>query len=204
MAVRPDGLRLASARRNSPDVLLWGPDGTPDTVLKGHTRDVACLAWSPDGTRIATGSDDASARLWDGRRHAGARLPRASGRRPRRGLEPRRHADRLREPGQDRADLERRRHRGSRPERECPGRFLPWPGAPTASKSPRRAAMGRCGSGTPTARRSRSWAASTGPRTAWPGAPTAPGSPRAIAGATCNCGEPAARPGRPCGEMPAA
>jgi len=64
VAVRPDGLRLANARRNSPDVLLWGPDGTADTVLKGHTRDVACLAWSPDGTRIATASYDASARIW--------------------------------------------------------------------------------------------------------------------------------------------
>jgi WD40 repeat protein len=64
VAVRPDGLRLASARRNSPDVLLWGPDGKADTVLKGHTRDVAGLAWSPDGTRIATGSADATARIW--------------------------------------------------------------------------------------------------------------------------------------------
>ena len=200
VAVRPDGLRLASARRNSPDVLLWGPDGTPDTVLKGHTRDVACLAWSPDGKRLATGSDDASARLWEADGTPGARSSRASRRRPRRGLEPRRPADRLREPGQDRADLERRRHRGRRPEgnaQEVLCRGL----------EPRRQA-GRLGGprwdGAALGRRRHAQAApgplQPDPRTAWRGAPTAPGSPPATAGATCNCGEPPAPPGRPCGE----
>ncbi|MFW6641207.1 eIF2A-related protein [Nocardiopsis algeriensis] len=36
-------------------------------VLSGHTDTVRNLAWSPDGTRIATASRDGSARLWDSR-----------------------------------------------------------------------------------------------------------------------------------------
>ncbi|GHC87073.1 hypothetical protein GCM10007079_30850 [Nocardiopsis terrae] len=36
-------------------------------VLTGHTDTVRNLAWSPDGTRIATASRDGTARLWDTR-----------------------------------------------------------------------------------------------------------------------------------------
>jgi WD40 repeat protein len=35
-------------------------------TLKGHTEGVDALAWSADGTRLATASWDATARLWDG------------------------------------------------------------------------------------------------------------------------------------------
>src|SRR5262249_19158861 len=33
--------------------------------LRGHSRAVRCIAFSPDGTRLATGSADTSIRLWD-------------------------------------------------------------------------------------------------------------------------------------------
>ena len=34
-------------------------------TLTGHTADVISVTWSPDGTRLATGSGDHSARVWD-------------------------------------------------------------------------------------------------------------------------------------------
>jgi WD40 repeat protein len=41
--------------------------GAPDDpiVLKGHTKDVDCAAFSPDGTRMVTGSSDRTARIWE-------------------------------------------------------------------------------------------------------------------------------------------
>jgi hypothetical protein len=33
--------------------------------LSGHTSYVWSLAWSPDGTRLASGSGDSTLRLWD-------------------------------------------------------------------------------------------------------------------------------------------
>jgi WD40 repeat protein len=34
-------------------------------TLEGHDGEVSCCAFSPDGTRIVTGSTDKTARLWD-------------------------------------------------------------------------------------------------------------------------------------------
>ena len=39
--------------------------GKPLTTLSGHTGDVLSIAYSPDGTRIATGGDDGTAQVWD-------------------------------------------------------------------------------------------------------------------------------------------
>ena len=35
-------------------------------VLKGHSSSVRSVSWSPDGARLATGSGDHTARIWDG------------------------------------------------------------------------------------------------------------------------------------------
>src|SRR6266568_3837282 len=42
------------------------PDRRLIAVLRPHLADVRCLAWSPDGKALASGSDDGSVRLWDG------------------------------------------------------------------------------------------------------------------------------------------
>jgi len=48
------------------ELTLLGPelDGAMH-VLTEHERWITCLAFSPDGTRLATGSDDKTARIWD-------------------------------------------------------------------------------------------------------------------------------------------
>ena len=37
----------------------------PNVVLKGHNWNIRGCAFSPDGTRIITGSEDRTARVWD-------------------------------------------------------------------------------------------------------------------------------------------
>ncbi|MBS0264288.1 MAG: Gfo/Idh/MocA family oxidoreductase [Planctomycetes bacterium] len=71
LAYSPDGQTLAVAL-GDPDrpakkglVRLFDSAGTPGLVLDGHTRIVSAVAFSPDGTQIATGSADESIKLWD-------------------------------------------------------------------------------------------------------------------------------------------
>ncbi|MBU2583557.1 MAG: hypothetical protein KJ622_17760 [Alphaproteobacteria bacterium] len=50
---------------------LWSPaaraafESRTQCALAGHTATVQFVAFSPDGTRVVTGSDDNTARLWD-------------------------------------------------------------------------------------------------------------------------------------------
>ena len=67
-------------------------------TLYGHTGGVASVSFSPDGTRILTGSYDRTAKVWDARTGTAlARTQRAHGRGDERGVQPGRHADRHRQ-----------------------------------------------------------------------------------------------------------
>jgi WD40 repeat protein len=56
---------LATASEDG-TVRIWTKDGQPIHALFGHTKAVRAVAWSADGTRLASGSDDKTARIWPG------------------------------------------------------------------------------------------------------------------------------------------
>jgi hypothetical protein len=66
-AIRQRVLRLDMSAVNALDGAWrnWSSGWGERTVLAGHTAPVTAVEFSPDGTRVMTGSADGTARLWD-------------------------------------------------------------------------------------------------------------------------------------------
>ncbi len=70
----PDGKWLASSsmgliptepgQQAIATVRLWKADGTPGPTLRGHSRSIRGLAWSPDSTQLITAAEDRQILLW--------------------------------------------------------------------------------------------------------------------------------------------
>lgn len=63
----PDGTRIAvgTAGSGSNALVYQTADLSPVAAFEGHPRDVDKVAYSPDGSLILSGADDATARLWN-------------------------------------------------------------------------------------------------------------------------------------------
>ncbi len=68
VAFGPQKSQLLASGGEDHKVLLWrlsGPEPIKPVVLDGHTGAVTCLAITPDGNLVVSGSQDGTVRLWD-------------------------------------------------------------------------------------------------------------------------------------------
>jgi WD40 repeat protein len=65
VAISSNSLIIAAGVHESSDVLLWNTSkGDLPTALKGHSDRVCCIAFTPDGERLLSGSADSTIKTW--------------------------------------------------------------------------------------------------------------------------------------------
>jgi WD40 repeat protein len=60
----PNGRYVASANTNKSVQVRDSMTGTPTLTYRNHSSEVLTVAWSPDGTRLASGDEDGIVRVW--------------------------------------------------------------------------------------------------------------------------------------------
>jgi COMPASS component SWD3 len=63
--ISPNGRFIVSASADGVARVWNAEDGTHMASLVGHMAGISCLAWAPDSSCLATGSDDKAIRLWE-------------------------------------------------------------------------------------------------------------------------------------------